>query len=180
MEGSGVRVSLWGVVAYLLLYAGVVTGIGLSSAALRLRVPAAGRAGRLHEVLSLAALFAAFVHTAVSVLTPQGIHWRWLVFADTGGPPGPGIAAGVGALYAAAAAAAAFYLRRRLGAGLWRVVHTLAYPALALGIWHGVALGANAWLPALRTLYLITGATAAALAVVRVAQYAGLAGKPVL
>jgi DMSO/TMAO reductase YedYZ heme-binding membrane subunit len=179
MEACRVRVSLWGLLAYAFLYASVVGGAGLSSKTLRARVPAAARAGRLHEVLSLAALFAAFVHAAVSVLSPQGLHWRWLVFAGTEDGVAPGVAAGVASLYACGAAAAAFYLRRALGPAAWRAVHALSYPAFTLAVWHSLALGANAWLPALRTVYAATAGSAAALAVLRgLEQLPGPVGKP--
>ncbi len=131
-----VRVSLWGVAAYLLFYGSVVAGTALSSPFLRARAPVLARAGRLHEMLSLGALFASFVHAVASMVSPQGERLRWLFFVgpDRGEPFS--LTLGVAALYGAAAVTGSFYLRHRIAPVPWHGVHALAYPAFAAAVWH--------------------------------------------
>lgn len=166
------RVSLWGIAAYLLLYASVVTGTALSSSFLRARVPVLTRAGRPHEILSLGALFASFVHAAASMISPQGERLDWLLFVGPERGEPLGLSLGVAALYAAGVAVGSFYLRQRLAPVPWRGLHALAYPGFLLAAWHSAALGANAWLGGLRLLYAITVASAGLLACGRAVEYA--------
>jgi methionine sulfoxide reductase heme-binding subunit len=155
-----VRVSLWGIAAYLLLYASVVTGTALSSPFLRRRLPALARAGRFHEMLSLGALFASFVHAAASMLAPQGVTLDWLLFVGPErGEPFP-LSIGVVALYITGIVTGAFYLRDRIAPVPWRILHALAYPGFLLAAWHSATIGANAWLPGLQVVYAVTAISA--------------------
>lgn len=157
-------VSLSGIAAYLLLWAGAATGVLTSSDAVRrragwLRAPA-------HETLSLAGLGVALLHGAQSAVAPQGVQLDVLVFAGPLTAAGWGIPAGVLAVYLTAAATLSFYLRRHLG-GWWRGVHALAYAGYATALWHALAVGANAWLPPVRWLYGVSTGVLAALTVLR-------------
>jgi methionine sulfoxide reductase heme-binding subunit len=163
-----VSVSLWGFVAYLLLYAAVVTGITLSSPLVRRRLPAGARAGRVHESLSVAGVLAVVVHGFAGASPVQADRLLLLLFIGPGGRLGLGLALGVAGLYAAVVSAAAAYLRFRLGLPLWRVLHASAYPAFAVAAWHSVAIGANTWLPEVRVLFDVTLISATLLACGRV------------
>ncbi len=57
------------------------------------------------------------------------------------------------AVYVLLAVTASYYARRRLGFPRWRWLHALAYPALAVLLWHGVEAGPDAWHPVLRAGY---------------------------
>jgi sulfoxide reductase heme-binding subunit YedZ len=155
-----VRVSLWGIAAYLLLYASVFTGTALSSPFLRARVPALTRAGRAHETLSLGALFASFVHAAASMLAPQGVRLDWLLFVGPQRGEPFAMSIGVVALYITGAVTGTFYLRARIVPVPWRGLHALAYPGFLLAAWHSAAIGANAWLPGLQAVYAVTAVSA--------------------
>ncbi|HKV44174.1 MAG TPA: hypothetical protein VJT32_05790 [bacterium] len=156
------RTSETGLVAYALLYASIATGTILSSARFRKRPGVLPWASRAHELLSLAGLLAAVIHTLVGVVSPQRVRWSLLLFLGPGG--GMGLAAGTASVYAMILVTVTFYLRGRIGRPLWRWIHALAYPAFAAAAWHSVALGANAWLPAMRWFYAGTVATAGLLA----------------
>lgn len=161
-------VSLTGIAAYLLLWAATVSGVVTSSASVRRRAGWLNAPG--HETLSLAGLGVALLHTAQSVFEPQGARPGLLVFTGLGLVSGWGLFAGVLALYLTAAAAASFYLRRYLS-GWWHGVHALAYAAYGAAVWHAFAIGANAWLPPLRWLYLGSIGILAALTLGRVSGF---------
>ena len=157
-------VSLSGLAAYVLLWAGAASGVLTSSDAVRRR--AGWLRAPVHETLSLAGLGVALFHTTQSVVAPQGVRLDALVFTGPLTAAGWGIPAGVLALYLTAAATLAFYLRRYLG-GWWRGLHALAYAGYATVLWHALAAGANAWLPPVRWLYGISTGVLAALIVLR-------------
>lgn len=168
--------SLWGFAAYVLLYLAVVTGTAMSSPWLRRRLPMAARSSGTHTILSLAGLVASAVHTLKDVAAPQGSQFQVLLFLAPHGAVGLGLGLGVAALYGLAAATVVVYLRPALAAPLWRGVHALAYPAFAVAAWHSLAIGANAWLPAVRQMYAVTAASAAGLGTVRLAELLASAG----
>jgi len=164
--------SLSGLAAYLLLWAASVTGVATSSDALRRLPGAAWAKAPAHETLSLAGLGVALLHTAQSIITAQGVRFGLLVFAGADTASGWGLAAGVLALYLTAAVTVSFYLRGRLGAW-WRAVHASAYLAYGAALWHALAIGANAWLPPVRWLYLVTAAALAAATALRLSEFVG-------
>lgn len=162
-------ISLSGVAAYLLLWAGAASGVAVSSESIR------RRAGWLHspahETLSLAGLGVSLLHASQSLLAPQGSRLGLLVFAEPDLGTAPGLAIGVLALYLTAAATASFYVRRYLG-GWWRPLHALAYAAYAAALWHALAIGANAWLAPLRWVYVASASVLAAVIVLRLGERA--------
>ncbi|HLW47170.1 MAG TPA: hypothetical protein VKW09_05320 [bacterium] len=164
--------SLSGLAAYLLLWAATVSGVATSSEYVR------RRAGWLHspthETLSLAGLGVSMLHAAHSILTPQAIRLDLLRFAGPDLLAGWGLFVGVLALYLTVVATASFYLRRYLG-GWWRPVHALAYAAYGAALWHALAIGANAWLPPLRWVYLGSAGVLAAVTLLRISERAASA-----
>ncbi len=162
--------SLWGFAGYLLLYLSVVTGTALSSPGLRRRLPMVVRSSGTHTILSVAGLVASAIHTLKGVAAPQGAQFGLLVFLSPGGPLDLGLALGVVSIYLLAVATVVVYLKHMLPGPLWRSVHALAYPAFAAAVWHSLAIGANAWLPDVRTLYAVTAGSAALLALARLVE----------
>jgi DMSO/TMAO reductase YedYZ heme-binding membrane subunit len=162
-------VSLSGLAAYFLLWAGTVSGVVMSSDYVR------RRAGWLHapahETLSLAGLGVSLLHASQSILTPQATRVDLLLFAGTDMGTGWGLLVGVLALYLTATSTAAFYLRRYLGAW-WRPIHALAYAAYGAALWHALAIGANAWLAPLRWLYIGSVALLALVTALRLGERA--------
>jgi methionine sulfoxide reductase heme-binding subunit len=159
-------ISLSGLAAYLLLWASSVAGVAASFEFLRRRAAAV----RAHETLALAGLGVALLHTARSVITPQGVQLGLLLFAGIDVRSEWGLALGVLALYLTAVATVSFYVRGRLGRW-WRAVHTSAYLAYAAALWHSVAIGANTWFGPVQVLYVVTAAALAVLTLVRIVPW---------
>jgi hypothetical protein len=168
-------ISLSGVGAYLLLWAGAMSGVAVSSESVRRR--AGWLHSPVHETLSLAGLGVSLLHASQSLLAPQGSRAGLLIFAEPNLGAAQGLVLGVLALYLTAAATVSFYLRRFLG-GWWRSVHALAYAAYAAALWHALAIGANAWLAPLRWMYIASAGALAAVTVLRLGERArgGLPG----
>jgi DMSO/TMAO reductase YedYZ heme-binding membrane subunit len=163
-------VSFWGFAAYLLLYGSVISGAALSTPSVRGRWPALASRG-VHEALALAGLVTGLLHGLAYAAPVSGRAATWLFLGPRGGGGiGLPLAMGVAALYAAGLVAASFYARRRVGSPLWRWLHALSYPALAAAAWHGMAMGADAWLAPVRLMYGVTLASAGVLVVRRLAE----------
>ncbi len=155
--------SVTGFAAYGLLYLSVVTGIGLSSPWGRRRLVRLRIAGS-HETLSLAGLALAALHAFGSV---PAFEFAWLLPPLA---PSPGMAYGAAGLDAFAVVTLTFYLRRRVGAPLWRWLHALAYVGFAFAAVHGIVMGANAWTGTVQVLYAATLVTAGGLAALRAVE----------
>lgn len=136
-----------GIVALVLVTVSV--GLGLTMAGKPVRSPGFTRALRaIHEQSALAALVAIAVHgfalladpwlkpglTGVAVPFALGLHTFW-----TG--------LGVIAAYLAALLGLSFYLRRRLGARLWRKAHRATTAVYVLGLFHALGAGTDTGSP---------------------------------
>jgi sulfoxide reductase heme-binding subunit YedZ len=152
----GARAS--GVVALGLVTASV--GIGLTMAGGVLRRPGLKRKLlAVHEHTALAALVATVLHGSLllgdrwldpgvkGVLVPFAMSYRPLF-------TGLGILAG----YLAALLGLTFYLRRRIGARLWRKAHRFSVVVYALAALHALGAGTDAGSPWLRYAILGSGA----------------------
>lgn len=164
-------ISLSGIAAYLLVWAGSVTGVVISSDYVRRRAGTARWSTAVHETLSLAGLGVVLLHAAQSIITPQGVRLGLLLFTGPALATGWGLLIGVLALYLTVAATVSFYLRAHLGAW-WRSIHALAYAAYGAILWHALAVGANAWLPPLRWLYVVTVGVLLTLTAMRIGGHA--------
>lgn len=140
-----------GIVALALVTISVL--IGLSIAGRLARAPATRRGlMRLHQHTALAGLVAIAVHG----ITLLGDHWLHpglrgiaIPFAMSYRPLFTGI--GIVAGYLAAALGLSFYLRRRIGARLWRRLHRFTVVAYGLGLVHAIGAGTDAATPWVRT-----------------------------
>jgi sulfoxide reductase heme-binding subunit YedZ len=167
-----------GVVALLLVSASVL--LGLVMAAGILRRPGLKRdLLAFHEFLALAGLAAIAVHG----LTLLGDGWLRPGLAGIAVPfvmsyrtafTGVGILAG----YLAALLGLSFYVRRRIGARLWRRLHRLTVLVYVMGLVHTLGAGTDAGAPWLRAVLAATVAPIAGLLTVRVARGRRRAGAP--
>jgi methionine sulfoxide reductase heme-binding subunit len=139
-----------GIVALGLISASVGLGLLMANKLVRGRNIAA-----LHEHLSLASLVAVALH-GLTLLGDPWLHpglWGIAVPFMMGyrtAFTGLGILAG----YLAAALGLSFYVRRRIGARLWRKVHRLTPIAYVLALVHTLGAGTDASTPWLRTFML--------------------------
>ena len=144
--------ALLGLLSYLLLSASLTTGLASSRRA--------ARWSRAHEWLSLGGLGAGALH-GLDSLPPGDLRLAFTL-------PLP-VSAGSLALALAVLVAASFYLRRRLRPVSWRWLHRAAFPAFALATWHGLATGADLWLPPVRALFSVCLGAVLAAAALRLA-----------
>jgi methionine sulfoxide reductase heme-binding subunit len=145
-----------GIVAMILV--SVSVGLGLANAA-KLIPPRSRRALiAIHEQSALAALVAiaahgllllpdSWLHPGVGIAVPFVIDYRPLA-----------VAAGIVAGYGAALLGLSFYLRRKIGARLWRKLHMGTLGVYLLALIHTITAGTDAGTP---WLLGILGATVA-------------------
>ena len=143
-----------GLVALGLVTLSVIAGLALGG-----RLPTApggvSRLRSMHEQIALVALVAVAVHgltllgdawlkaTPLDLLTPFTIAYR---------PLWTGL--GVVAAELTAILALSFYVRRRIGAHLWRRAHRLTLLAWLLAVLHSLGAGTDAGLPGVRAAVL--------------------------
>jgi hypothetical protein len=143
-----------GILAYLLLWFGSLWGV-LMSTKLAKGLYVFG----LHEYLPILAMIFATLHALVLL----GDHYIGfdllqlaLPFTASYRPLWTGL--GTLALYLGIALAASFYVRQWIGRRTWRVLHYATYAVFALAITHGLMAGTDSTLPAVRWIYIATGA----------------------
>lgn len=168
-----------GIVALTLISLSVLIGLTMATKILR-RPGLPRKLARLHEHLALVALGAIGVHG----VTLLGDHWlhpsvgALLVPFTLGYRPiftGLGIIAG----YLAALFALSFYVRRQIGARLWRKLHRGTVVVWILGVVHTIGAGTDATTPWLRLMMLLTGAPIVFLALLRILHREPPARRPV-
>lgn len=146
-----------GVVSLLLVSASVLIGLAMASKVVRKR-GAAPVLVRVHEQTALAGLIAIAVHG----ITLLGDRWLnpgvggLLVPFTMGYRPaftGLGIVAG----YLAALLGLTFYVRRSIGARLWRKLHRATVLVWLLGVIHALGAGTDAGSRWLQALVVVTG-----------------------
>lgn len=156
-----------GIVALLLVTASVL--LGLTMATKILRRPKLNRTfAAVHEHTALGGLVAISVHGltllgdrwlnpgATGLLIPFTMAYRPLF-------TGLGIVAG----YLAAFLGLTFYMRRRIGARLWRRMHRWTIGVYVLGVIHTLGAGTDASTPWMRWMLIVTGAPIVFLTLVR-------------
>jgi methionine sulfoxide reductase heme-binding subunit len=138
-----------GIVAMLLVTASVLLGLAMAAKLIPLR--RRRDAGKVHEHLALLSLGAIGAHGALLAADPwlkAGWSGIFVPFAVGYRPfwTGLGIIGG----YLAAILGLSFYLRRRIGARLWRRMHRLTVAVYLLGVAHMLGAGTDASVPVVR------------------------------
>jgi sulfoxide reductase heme-binding subunit YedZ len=157
-----------GVVALLLVTASVGIGLTMASKNVRRR-GLAPKLARVHEQTALAGLVAIAVHGVTLLADP----WLHAGFSGVFVPFAMGYRTlftglGVVAGYLAALLGLSFYVRRQIGAKLWRKLHRATVLVWALGTVHALGAGTDAGSLWLRTFMIATGVPIVALFAVRV------------
>jgi sulfoxide reductase heme-binding subunit YedZ len=168
-----------GVVALLLVAASVLIGLAMASGLLR--KPGLKRALLpFHEHAALAGLFFIGVH-GVTLLGdawlrpgPAGIAIPFVIGYRTAY-----VALGILAGYLAALLGLSFYVRRRIGARLWRRLHRATVLVYVMGLVHTLGAGTDAGSAWLRAVMLGTAVPITVLFVRRIAHRAQPARRPV-
>jgi sulfoxide reductase heme-binding subunit YedZ len=166
-------VALWelirasGLLAYVLLSAGVALGIAVRVRALDWIMKRAW-AFESHQVLSVLAMAFTIIHVALllgnshvpfgvkEILIPFAVAWR------------PAAAAmGTLALYLVGLLVVSSYIRPLIGQKLWRAIHYGGFVAWVMALAHGITAGSDSGLPWVQYVYLGTGLLVAFLSVFR-------------
>jgi predicted ferric reductase len=134
---------------------GALTSVKVRSAATRVLTQYTHRAA---AVLGLGLIL---VHVGTLIADPKagvGVYGAFVPFASAYRPNA--VALGSIAAYALILVAALGLARGRLaasarGARAWRSVHTLAYGAWALAMWHSINAGSDTGLPWVRTVWVL-------------------------
>jgi sulfoxide reductase heme-binding subunit YedZ len=157
-----------GIVALVLVTVSVGIGLAMAGKLVRRR-GLAPRLAAVHEQTALAGLIAIGVHG----VTLLGDHWLHPGLAGISVPfvmgyrtlfTGLGIVAG----WLAALLGLSFYVRRHIGAKLWRRMHRATIVVYVLGLVHTLGAGTDASTVWLRTFMLATGVPIALMFVRRV------------
>ncbi len=161
-----------GVVAFVLSWASVMLGLGITTRALR-RWPGSARAVALHRHTSVLALGFALAH-ALLLLGDRLVHFSarelLLPFAV---PHAAWLAVGAGqlALYLLLIVLASSHARRDLGVRLWRALHYSTFAVFALAVAHGWFAGSDR--SALTAVYALAAGSVLSMTVYRVVRRAG-------
>jgi len=151
----------FGVLAYLLLSAAVVMGMGVKS---RLLEPLLKRpwAYELHQTLSLGALITVVVHAVLTLgnsHVPFGVADVLIPFLSGWRPLA--VALGIAAMYLVALVVVSTAMKARVGQRAWRAMHYSSFLAWAFALLHGVAAGSDSGLMWVRLIYLLSAAVVA-------------------
>ena len=159
-----------GMVAWLMLTAGVVLGLALSTRVLGKR-PRANWLLDLHRFLGGAAVVFTGLHL-LSLLLDSFVTFGptelFVPFASSYRPSA--VAWGVVALYLLVAVEVTSLLRKHLSKRAWRATHFMSFPLFVLASVHAITAGTDSNTPWLRATVFGCAAAVAALTAVRVGQ----------
>jgi sulfoxide reductase heme-binding subunit YedZ len=138
-----------GMVAMLLITASVILGLAMAARV----VPQRRRRGtvRLHQHLALISLAAIAAHGMLLAADPwlkAGVKGIVVPFAIGYRPLWTGL--GILGGYLASILGLSFYVRRRIGARLWRRLHRLTVAVYVLALLHALGSGTDTAIPAVR------------------------------
>jgi predicted ferric reductase len=168
-----------GVVAYVLLWLSMAAGLGITNRMSRLW-PGMLSALDLHKYLSLLGLAFAMFH-AVVLLGDRYMNYSLtqllLPFGSTGYRQ-EWVGLGQLAFYLSAVVGLSFYLRLRIGARLWRVIHFASFAVFALALAHGLMSGMDSGSMWAGAMYWLSAGSLFFLTVYRIlTRYAAKAGR---
>ena len=148
-----------GVTAYLLLWFATLWGV-LMAGKMTKGVVDPPLAFGLHEFFPTLAMVFAAIHAAV-LLGDAYIGFNLIDMLVPFQAPYRTVWTGLGSLafYLSVALIASFYLKRLVNRKLWRAFHYTAYLAFTLALVHGLMAGTDSTLPAVRWMYILTGAS---------------------
>jgi predicted ferric reductase len=168
------------IVAYLLLWVSMATGLAISNRMARIW-PGGPVAFDLHQHTSLLGLGFALFH-ALILIGDRYIGYTLgqvlIPFAGTGYQP---LWVGLGQIgwYVMALVSLTFYVRRRIGHRLWRLIHLLSYLMFALALLHGLLSGTDSGAAWARGMYWASAASLLFLTIYRIlCVYSDRGGAP--
>jgi len=167
-----------GIVAWVMLTAGVLWGLALSTRAFGSR-PRPSWLLDLHRFLAGAAVVFTATHLLSLVLDTYvtfGLAELFVPFASSYRPSA--VAWGIVALYLLLAIEITSLLRARLSPRLWRATHFLSFPLFVVASAHAISAGTDSDATAFRALAIGSAAAVALLTAVRTMQLEDEAPSP--
>jgi predicted ferric reductase len=146
------------IVAYLLLWFSMVFGVGVTNK-LSVRWPGLAKTNELHQYVSILGIAFGLFH-ALILLGDQYMNFAlWQVILPFSTASYRPFAVGLGqlAFYAWIVILISFYIRRRIGAKVWRGIHYASYFTYLSVLVHAILGGTDAGTPWVTWLYWITG-----------------------
>jgi len=146
-----------GIVAYLLLWFSMVLGLGVTSKFFDQLLD------RLftydfHQFISLLSIAFVVLHVAVLLLDRYLPYSIWQILVPFVSPYRPlWVGVGVIGFYLTLLVTVTFYLRKRIGMRLFRLIHVLSLVGYLGATLHGVYAGTDSPLPTMQLLYKGTG-----------------------
>ena len=166
-----------GMVALLLITCSVILGLAMAARAIPPR--RRGDAVRLHQHLALISLGAIAAHGLLLAADPwlkAGVKGIVVPFAIGYRPLWTGL--GIVGGYLAAILSLSFYVRRRIGARLWRRMHRFTVVVYVLAVAHALGAGTDASLPVVRYTILASALPVLFLFALRLQRSRARAGAP--
>jgi sulfoxide reductase heme-binding subunit YedZ len=156
-----------GIVAILLVTASVLLGLGMATRMLRRR-GITPLLAPVHEQLALAGLIAIAVH-GITLLGDPWLHPGLVGIAVPFAMPYRTAYTGLGVIagYLAAVLGLSFYVRTRIGAKRWRIMHRLTSVVYVMAVIHVLGAGTDAGTRWLRLTLILSGAPVVFLLLVR-------------
>jgi predicted ferric reductase len=157
------------IAAYLLLWLSMVFGLMITNRMAR-TWPGSPAAFELHEYVSLLGLAFAFFHGLI-LLGDQYIHLSLVRIAiPFGSSTYHPFWVGLGQIgfYIWILVVASFYVRRRIGAKSWRLIHFASYLAFAFALIHGITSGTDSSAIWTSVMYWLTGGTVLFMTIYRI------------
>jgi predicted ferric reductase len=157
------------IVAYFLLWLTMVFGVGVTNK-LSTRWPGLARTNELHQYVSILGIAFGLFHGLI-LLGDQYMNFSWwqvlVPFSASSYRP---LAVGLGqlAFYSWVVILISFYVRRKIGAKVWRGIHYVSYFTYLGVLVHALLAGTDAAAPWMIWFYWITGGAILFLTVYRV------------
>ena len=146
-----------GFVAYALMLASMLLGIGISSRVFD-GVLVRPWVFDMHQFTSIFALVAMAFHVLVLLPDPYTHFSLAELLVPFASPYRPiAVALGVISLYGSVAVTLSYYVKRWIGQGRWRTLHYASFALFAAALVHGATAGADAGETWVQLLYLLSG-----------------------
>lgn len=156
-------------VAYLLLWASMVLGVGVTNK-LSARWPGLAKTNELHQYISILGLAFGLFHGLILVGDQYMNFSFWQIFLPFSTSNYRPLAVGLGqlAFYVWLVLVTSFYVRRKIGAKVWRSIHYASYFTYLAVLLHAILGGTDAGLPWVQWLYWVSGGLLLFLTVYRI------------
>ena len=157
------------IVAYLLLWASMVLGVGVTNK-LSARWPGLAKTNELHQYISILGLAVGLFHGLILAGDQYMNFSLWQIFVPFSTSNYRPLAVGLGqlAFYVWLVLLISFYVRRKIGTKIWRGIHYASYFTYLAVLLHAIWGGTDAGLPWMQWLYWVSGGLLLFLTVYRI------------